>query len=87
MGLCIGDLTASTKEECEAMLQIGEWKINETLGSTWALFFLQAINYPILWLSLTAVENSFLRAYLPRLHATPQLVTPSTPHRISQCSW
>lgn len=62
VGLCIGDLSASTQNECETMLQIGEWKHNKTLASTWALFFLQATNYPILWLTLTAVENSFLRA-------------------------
>ena len=72
--VCIGDPTASTQDECETMLQIGEWKKNETLTSTWALFFLQAINYPILWLTLTAVENSFLRASrkVPSKQETPR---------------
>lgn len=62
-GFCIGDLTTLDQDECETMVQIGEWRKNKTLTSTWVLFFLQAINYPILWLTLTAVENSFLRAY------------------------
>jgi hypothetical protein len=60
-GLCVGDLQADSQAECEESIAVGQWVQAETKASSTVLFAMQAVNYPILCLTLTAMENSFVK--------------------------